>query len=78
MSISIVISQPFNIKPARDGLQNFISPPSKASKDNAKDSVLQRLGYVLITLYSCVFVAVYSESIQMIMNILGSSFFSLV
>jgi len=32
----------------------------------------------LVTLYSAVFAVLFSESAQMIMNILGASFFSLV
>ena len=91
MSISIVISQPFNLKPAKDGLRNFLTSASRNSKNEVVESDLERYIYVigiyypptillliLVTLYSAVLVVTFSESAQMIMNIIGSSFFSLV
>jgi len=78
MCMSLVIAQPFNIKPAKDGLTNLFKPRSNASRDRSNESSFQRFIYVSITLYSAVFVVLFSESAQMIMNILGASFFSII
>ena len=47
MSISIVISQPFNLKPAKDGLRNFLTSASKNSKNEVAESDQERYIYVI-------------------------------
>jgi len=40
--MSLIIAQPFNIKPAKDGLTNLFKPHSNASRDRSNESGLQR------------------------------------
>ena len=46
MCMSLVIAQPFNIKPAKDGLTNLFKPRSNASRDRSNESSFQRFIYV--------------------------------
>lgn len=81
---SILISQSFNLKPAKDSLRSSTRTVLKkmnltqSDDENDQEGMLEQFIYVFITLYSCVLVALFSDSIQLIMNILGSSFFSLL
>jgi amino acid permease len=81
---SILISQSFNLKPAKDSLRSSMRTLLKKVKltesdsENDPETMVEQFIYVSITLYSCVLVALFSDSIQVIMNILGSSFFSLL
>jgi len=77
-SISVIISQPFNIKPAKESLKNFLMPTSNAAVDDSNESPSENFVYTAITLYSGVIVGLSFESIQKLMDVLGSSFFSLI
>jgi len=79
MFLSVVISQPYNIKPSKDSLRSFFK--SKAGinpEEKSEESSVKRFLYVLVTLYTAVLVVIFSESAQTIMNVIGSSFFSMV
>jgi len=81
---SILISQSFNLKPAKDSLRSSMRTLLKSMKltqsddESDPETMVEQFIYVFVTLYSCVLVALFSDSIQVIMNILGSSFFSLL
>jgi len=79
MYLSVVISQPYNVKPSKDSLCSFLkSKAGSGAEEKSDESFIERLIYVLVTLYSAVLVVIFSESAQTIMNIIGSSFFSMV
>jgi len=90
MAISIIISQPFNLGPAKNSLRNFLRPISNASRDKTPETNLERFIYstskyffmkILIrkvALYSGVYVVINFQSIQAMMNVIGSAFFPFV
>lgn len=47
MCFSVIISQPFNIKPAKDSLANFFKRSSEISSNKSGESDLMHLIYVL-------------------------------
>lgn len=93
MTLSVVISQPYNIKPSKDSLRSFLkSKKANNVQEKSDESHWERFFYVIgkrifcwiclkifqVTLYSAVAVVIFSENAQGIMNIIGSSFYSLV
>jgi len=80
MCASIIISQPFNIKPSKDALQSSCRTVLKkaglreSDDPDEPETTREHWTYVLITLYTCVLVVLFSDSAQMVMNIVGSSF----
>jgi len=84
MCASIIISQPFNIKPAKDTLQSSFRTIFKKlglrKSDSPEDpeSAFEHCAYVLVSLYSSVLVVLFSDSAQTVMNILGSSFMTML
>jgi len=79
MFLSVVISQPYNIKPSKDSLRSFFKSKAGSNpEEKSEESSVKRFLYVLVTLYTAVLVVIFSESAQTIMNVIGSSFFSMV
>jgi len=74
MTFSIIISQPFNIRPAKEGLKSFVKTLLKIPQEEKVESFLERFLFVTVTLYSSVAIVLYTESAQLVLNLIGSSF----
>jgi hypothetical protein len=46
MTLSIVISQPFNVIPAKESLKNFFKPFEDAGRGNSNESDFERFKYI--------------------------------
>jgi len=81
MCMAIIVAEPLNVKPAKDGLKDIFWP--RRSDENGQpietnESMCAHFLLVFFTVYSAVVVAVFAKSAQTVMNILGSSFYSLI
>jgi len=45
VAMSIIISQPFNLFPAKSSLRNFFKPKARASRDKSRESTFERFAY---------------------------------
>lgn len=94
MCMAIIVAEPLNVKPAKDGLKDIFFPRKSDANGQPIETNESLLAHFLlvfckelreniniifiVTVYSAVLVAVFAKSAQMVMNILGSSFYSLV
>jgi len=75
IGLSVIVATPLCIKPAKDGLSDFFFPKSKP---NQEDPFWRHTILVIITIYTGVVIGIVSSSMQDIINILGSSFFTMI
>jgi len=91
MALAVIISQPFNIRPAKTSFRNIFRPFNNASKDKNEETTFERYLWTfskkeicpiclhyLVILYSAVVIQLSFTSTQHILNLIGSSVFPLV
>jgi len=77
MALAVIISQPFNIRPAKASFRNIFRPFDKASKDQNAETPVERYLYTFFILYAAVILELNFTSSQHILNVIGSSVFPL-
>jgi len=77
MSLAVIISQAFNIRPAKASLRNLFRPFNNASRDKNAETPFERYFYAAVVLYSAVVVVLIFHNAQVILDLVGSSVFPL-
>lgn len=75
IGLSVIVATPLCIKPAKDGLSDMFFPKTNPMQE---DPIIRHTILVLITIYTGVAVGLLSSSMQSIISILGSSFFTII
>jgi len=78
MSLAVIISQAFNIRPAKHSLRNMFRPLNNASRDKNSETPFERHLYTAIILYAAVLIVLLFHNAQVILDLIGSSVFPLV
>ncbi len=78
MSMGVIISQAFNIRPAKASLRNIFRPLDNASRDKNEETPFERHLYTAIILYAAVLCVLLFHNAQVILDLVGSSVFPLV
>lgn len=77
MSLAVIISQAFNIRPAKASLRNLFRPFDNASRDKNEETPIERYFYAAVVLYGAVVVVLIFHNAQVILDLVGSSVFPL-
>mmetsp|Transcript_12169 Transcript_12169/g.10477 ORF Transcript_12169/g.10477 Transcript_12169/m.10477 type:complete len:191 (-) Transcript_12169:65-637(-) len=76
IAFSVTIAMPLCIKPAKDSLRDLIYPNEIIGPD--QDPMSRHVPLVLFSTYSAMLCAMYVPGMQKVINILGSSFFTMI